>query len=167
VAQGQADAETSRFGISQQLEASKIMAKLQETLGLAQTSAEKSIAETGFASAERQQFAMLDLSRYGLDLDLQKFIEGTRSQEFLYQEDFRNRLATEAQRIAAVKDVGLTYRNQSLERQGTILNALASALGQQPTYSYVSAFGGQRETFSGKLGAIVNAVKTGGGFFGF
>jgi hypothetical protein len=63
-----------------------------------------------------------------------------------------------ANQISAVASVGQQYRNQSLERQGTILNALASIWGQNP-YSYQEAFGGPRPpTFMQQLSGLVSSV---------
>lgn len=42
---------------------------------------------------------------------------------------------------SAINSASITYRNQSLERQGTILNALTTLFTGQAPYTYQSAFG--------------------------
>lgn len=122
--------------------------KIQELL----TGAQVSINDSQLASAERQQaagidfqkFALpigVDLSKYGIDSQAQQYLAGLKTQETLYQADLANRLALMQQQIGAVNNVGITYRNQSLERQGTILNALSQIWGGGASYNYQSAFG--------------------------
>ncbi len=69
-----------------------------------------------------------------------------------------NRANEIEQRITAIQNAGITYRNQSLERQGSILNAILSSFGANPTYNYQSAFGGTRETFADAFSKIGNTV---------
>lgn len=140
----QTEAELGRYTMGAQLEATGIASRVQEALGLGE-----------FASRERMQAAELsyrrealpqelEVSRYGIGTEFEKFVAGLRSQETLYQADLSNRLAQMAQQISAVQGVGQTYRGQSLERQGTILNALGQIWGGGQPYDYVSAFGRQR-----------------------
>lgn len=45
------------------------------------------------------------------------------------------------QATSAINSASITYRNQSLERQGTILNALTTLFTGQAPYNYQNAFG--------------------------
>lgn len=118
------------------------------------------------------------LSLAGIESELQSYLAGLESETVLglgaqnlqlglYQTDAQleglriygaNRMAEITQQIEAIQNAGLTYRNQSLERQGTILNALLSAGSRQPVYDYQSAFGGTRQTASDIINSIGNAV---------
>lgn len=51
------------------------------------------------------------------------------------------RAAEQANAINAINSASITYRNQSLERQGTILNALTTLFSGQAPYNYQNAFG--------------------------
>jgi len=51
------------------------------------------------------------------------------------------RQAEMQQAANAISSAGITYRNQSLERQGTILNALTTLYTGQAPYTYQNAFG--------------------------
>ena len=51
------------------------------------------------------------------------------------------RAAEQARAINAIDSSSITFRNQSLERQGTILNALTTLFTGQAPYNYQAAFG--------------------------
>lgn len=51
------------------------------------------------------------------------------------------RQAQQEQASSAINSAAITYRNQSLERQGVILNALTTLYTGQAPYNYQSAFG--------------------------
>lgn len=71
--------------------------------------------------------------------------------------------AQTTQQINALNTVAQTYRNQSLERQGTILNAFTSTFNGQAPYTYQSAFGGSRPpTFLQQLSGFASSIGLGG-----
>jgi len=125
------------------------------------------------AGYDFQRFALplnLDLSKYGIDTQLQQYLAGLGAQQSMYQADLANRLATIQTQIGAVNSVGQTYRNQSLERQGTILNALSQIWGGGSAYTYQNSFGKTntsvlQQLFPQGIGQTATSIL--GGFFGF
>lgn len=79
--------------------------------------------------------------------------------------------AATQQRIDALNNTANAYKGNSLERQGTVLNALASIFGSEQPYSYQNSFGGARppgilqQLFPQGIGQTLTSVL--GGFFGF
>lgn len=96
--------------------------------------------------------------RYDVDAQLAAVQRGYSAQETIFSLQARQAWDTLQAQIAAVSSAGQQYRNQSLERQGTILNALSSIWGQRP-YSYTEAFGGPRPpTFLQQLGGFFGQI---------
>jgi hypothetical protein len=133
---GKAMSESLRYQSETALSLAEIESGLQEYLASLQS-------ETALGLGSQN----LQLGLYQTDAQL----EGLR----IYG---ANRMAEITQQIEAIQNAGLTYRNQSLERQGTILNALLSAGSRQPVYDYQNAFGGTRQTASDIINSIGNAV---------
>lgn len=164
-----------------QLRIQELFSGTQTSLNNANLASQERQQSASYANQERlqaagfdfQRFALplnLDVTKYGLDSELQQYLAGLKSQETLYQADLANRLAQMQQQIAAVNGVGQTYRNQSLERQGTILNALSQIWGGGASYNYQSAFGKTntsilQQLFPQGIGQTASSIL--GGFFGF
>lgn len=69
----------------------------------------------------------------------QKAVVDAANTQLQAQLDARAREQSNA--INAINSASITYRNQSLERQGTILNALTTLFTGQAPYNYQAAFG--------------------------
>lgn len=82
--------------------------------------------------------------RYDTDAQLIAVDRMRAAQESLFSLQAENALRTLQAQISAVSNIGQQYRGQSLERQGTILNALSSIWNQPRVYDYQTAFGGMR-----------------------
>src|SRR5262249_27494476 len=102
--------------------------------------------------------------RYDTDAQIRAIDATSRANESMFTLQARAALDTLLAQIGAVSTVGKQYRNKSLERQGTILTALASAFGQSHPYSYQSAFGGPRPPAF--LQQLAGALNSAGRFFG-
>lgn len=174
VAQTETQANVARYGTDAQLKATELAGGVQR-------------AE--YESRERIQAAELDFRRFelpqvldvqrlgitegsqvqqaGISAQLEQYLASLRTQESLYAQDLANRLALQSQQIAAVQSASQTYRNQSLERQGTILNALSAIWGQPGVYNYQDAFGGPRPPgFFAPGGAFSQITGAAGRFLG-
>lgn len=79
----------------------------------------------------------------------------------LLEEEGRQRADEITRQVSAVQSTAAQYKNNSLERQGTVLNALATMFGQSKPYNYVEAFGGTRgpSIFSQLLAAGTQLAK--------
>lgn len=94
--------------------------------------------------------------RYDIDAQLLAVDRMNIAQQNLFTLQAENAFRTLMAQIGAVGDIGQQYRGQSLERQGTILNALSAIWGQPNVYNYQSAFGGPRPpTFLQQLGGFI------------
>lgn len=112
----------------EQIRADVTLASFDRDLGLGNLSS-KTALELSRMQTESQQaqtFAAIQASERALQL--QNEAQAQRMRE-----------ATQA-----INSASITYRNQSLERQGTILNALTTLYTGQAPYTYQSAFGGTR-----------------------
>lgn len=86
-------------------------------------------------------------------------------QSVLEQLNLENKFKSEqaALQVNTLNQVAQTYRNQSLERQGTILNAFTTTFNGQAPYNYQSAFGGTRPpTFLQQLTGFADSIGLGG-----
>lgn len=109
----------------------------QKTLGLA--SFDRDLQLGGLSSKTAIQLAQLQTDS---QLAAQRAV--IESADAQLQAQLNARAAELAQATSAINSAGITYRNQSLERQGTILNALTTLFTGQAPYSYQAAFGGTR-----------------------
>src|SRR5215210_6629795 len=173
----QTNADLQRYQTDAQLEATREASRvevagqgMQERLqAIISGSAERlqSIISGTQLQGNQQQ---VDLSKYSIDRQLQQYLAGLGAQQSMYQADLANRLATIQTQIGAVNSVGQTYRNQSLERQGTILNALSHIWGGGSAYTYQNSFGKTntsvlQQLFPQGIGQTATSIL--GGFFGF
>lgn len=161
----QTQAEVTRYQTNAQLEATRVQSSLAETLGLGEFSSRERMQRAEYEQRNKELPLTLDLQRYGIDAQVRQFVEQLNSQKDLYALDFSNRQALQAQQIAAIERTAREYRNQSLERAGTYLNALQTAWNQGSTYNYQDAFGGPRPPSI--LSQLIQAgTKLAGGFLG-
>lgn len=168
--QGGRELEGLRASLISGQEIERIKAGIQRELGLFDLDKVRS----ALAAEERAyQLSSAD-RRYDIDAQLLSADRALASNERLFglrEESAWRQLQAQ---IAAVGQVGQQFRGQSLERQGTILNALASIWGQRP-YDYQSAFGGPRppgffqglfgtlsSVFGGRGGAMIGIPRTPG-----
>jgi len=111
---------------------------------------------------EGQQEANRILSadrRYDTDAQLVAIDRMNAAQANLYTLQAENAFRTLMTQIGAVGQIGQQYRGQSLERQGTILNALSAIWNQPRVYDYQTAFGGMRpQPFLQQLGGFIGNV---------
>lgn len=111
----------------------------QKTVGLASFDRDLQLggltSKTAIQLAQLQTDAQLAATRAA--------IEGANSQ---LQAQLAARQAELEQASNAIGSAGITYRNQSLERQGTILNALTTLYTGQAPYTYQSAFGKENKS---------------------
>lgn len=167
VAQVQTQADVTRYQTDASLSATQIAAGVQERVAMAQTASGERTALAGF---DLQRFIAEIQERLGLannETQLELGKAGYDFQRGLYELDLANRLQQQAQQVAAISSAAQTYRNQSLERQGTILNALTSVFGTQQPYNYVDAFGGPRQPgFFSAGGGFSQILNAGGRFLG-
>jgi len=140
VAGAETQADLARYQTGAQLQATEIgagvqryTAEIQERLGLA-----------SLASSERRAEVAADVTRFGFTTELEKFVAGLQTQETLYELERRSRESLVSQQLGAIQNAAYGFRNQSLERQGTILNAINQTFGGGAPYSYQAAFGGPR-----------------------
>jgi hypothetical protein len=178
VAQTQTQADLTRYTTDAQLSATQIAADVQRTLGLEQTASTERMHATETGVRERLGMAGFDVQRFLAEIQERLGLKGLEVQQAvteagydfqanLYAQDLANRMAQQQMQIAAIQSASQTYRNQSLERQGTILNALTSVFGTQQPYNYVSAFGGPRQPgFFSPGGAFSQLLGAGGRFLG-
>lgn len=114
-----------------------------------------------FRQIEGQEEANRILSadrRYDTDAQLIAIDRMNTAQANLFNIQAENAFRTLMTQINAVGNVGTQFRNQSLERQGTILNALSSIWNQPRVYDYQTAFGGARPpTFLQQLTGAVRS----------
>lgn len=135
-------------------EIERIKSGLQRELGLFNLDA---IVRQIAGQEEAYRIASAD-RRYDVDAQLAAVQRGYQAQESLFTTQARAAWDTLQAQIAAVSSVGGQYRGASLERQGTVLNALASIWGQRP-YSYTEAFGGPRPPpFLQQLGGFIGQI---------
>lgn len=150
-------ADANRDTVMAQLEAERVRSGAELDIERSRISAESAIASLGLETQER--IAMGELAaQAGVE---SKRIDAERALgEALYQA----RLNEVQAQIGALNNVAFSFRNQSLERQGTILNAFTSTFGAGAPYNYVDAFGRQSQTgaqaFGSVLGGIGSAVKS-------
>lgn len=142
-------------------EIERIKTGLQRELGLQQL-------EGVIRAIEGEQEANRILSadrRYDIDAQLVAVDRMNAAQQSLFTLQAENAFRTLMAQIGAVGNIGQQYRGQSLERQGTILNALSAIWNQPRVYDYQTAFGGARPpTFLQQLGGFVgqagNAIRS-------
>lgn len=102
----------------------------------------------GYASAYQLQELLSKTQIQGLTI--QTDAEREYNQSYFSNLLERMRLQNQAEKeqldtkINALNQVSNTYRNQSLERQGTILNAYSNLFTGSAPYNYQDAFGGSR-----------------------
>lgn len=133
-----------------------------------QTEAQK---EIGLASFDRDlqlgnlsSKTAIQLAQLQTDSQLAQTQAATQSAERLLQAQLDARAAELSQASNAINSASITYRNQSLERQGTILNALTTLYTGQAPYTYQGAFGGARppsvlqQLFPSGIGGIVDSL---------
>ena len=139
-------------------EIERIKSGLQRELGLQNLDAIKTqvagqLEANRILSADR---------RYDTDAQLLAIDRMNTAQASLFSAQAEAAYKTLMTQINAVGNIGTQYRNQSLERQGTILNALSAIWNQPGVYSYQSAFGGSRPpTFLQQLSGLLSGS---GGF---
>jgi len=106
----------------------------------------------------------IQLAQLQSDSELQAARIARESASDLLQAQIKARAAEIESATNAINSAGITYRNQSLERQGTILNALTTLYTGQAPYNYQSAFGGTRppsilqQLFPGGIGSTIKDV---------
>lgn len=127
----------------------------------------------GYASAYQLQDLLSKTQIQGLTIQTEADREYTQTyfKNLLDTITLQNQAAKEQldTKINTLNQVGNTYRNQSLERQGTILNAYSDLFTGNAPYNYVSAFGGPRPpTLLQQLTALAGTILPQGigGFFG-
>lgn len=127
----------------------------------------------GYASAYQLQDLLSKTQIQGLTIQTEADREYTQTyfKNLLDTITLQNQAAKEQldTKISTLNQVGNTYRNQSLERQGTILNAYSDLFTGNAPYNYVSAFGGPRPpTLLQQLTALASSILPQGigGFFG-
>lgn len=160
-------AETTRDQTAAQLEATRIASQVQQGEQATQTTLQRIISDaqervqalvTGAQERIQSQTISAQLTGQQANLD---------AQSYLYNLDLQNRLQQMQLQIGAVNNAAVTYRNQSLERLGTIFNALGQIWGGGSPYSYQQSFGGPRgpsvlqQLFPQGIGSTI------AGFFGF
>lgn len=127
----------------------------------------------GYASAYQLQELLSKTQIQGLTIQTEADREYTQTyfKNLLDTITLQNQAAKEQldTKINTLNQVANTYRNQSLERQGTILNAYSNLFTGNAPYNYVSAFGGPRPpTLLQQLTALAGKILPQGigGFFG-
>lgn len=106
----------------------------------------------------------IQLAQLQSDSELQAARIARESASDLLQAQIKARAAEIESATSAINSASITYRNQSLERQGTILNALTTLYTGQAPYNYQSAFGGTRppsilqQLFPGGIGSTIKDV---------
>jgi len=127
----------------------------------------------GYASAYQLQDLLSKTQIQGLTIQTEADREYTQTyfKNLLDTITLQNQAAKEQldTKISTLNQVGNTYRNQSLERQGTILNAYSDLFTGNAPYNYVSAFGGPRPpTLLQQITALAGTLLPSGigGFFG-
>lgn len=127
----------------------------------------------GYASAFQLQDLLSKTQIQGLTIQTEADREYTQTyfKNLLDTITLQNQAAKEQldTKINTLNQVGNTYRNQSLERQGTILNAYSDLFTGNAPYNYVSAFGGPRPpTLLQQIRALAGTLLPSGigGFFG-
>lgn len=134
-------------------ETERIRAGIQKELGMQNLEAVRLQVD---GTVEAQRVVSAD-RRYDTDMQLVAQDRILQAQKDVYATQANSQYQSLLAQIGAVQSVGSQYRNQSLERQGTILNALTSLWGQTP-YNYVDAFGGNRPpTFLQQLSSAINS----------
>ncbi len=131
------------------------------SLNLASKGSERDIMLAGI---ERDRDVTIGLAGFNRDLGLADVASKTQLQLTAYQteaqrqqqRDYLDSVLQQLQiqtsaderrvqaQTAALNSAAITFRNQSLERQGTILNSLTTLFTGQAPYTYQSAFGGSR-----------------------
>ncbi|MCI0613430.1 hypothetical protein L0244_10600 [bacterium] len=136
-------------------EIERIKSGLQRELGLQNL-------QSIFRQIEGQEEANRILSadrRYDIDAQLLASDRILQAQERTFSRQAEEAFRTLQAQISAVSSIGQQYRGQSLERQGTILNALSAIWGQPQVYNYQQAFGGPRPpTFLQQLQGFVSPI---------
>lgn len=167
VAGAQTQANLARYQTDASLKATQIAADTSERTRSAELASQERISESGFSLQRYLAELQQALGLKGLDVQQATTQAGYQYQENLYAQDLANRLALMQLQTGAIQNAAQTYRNQSLERQGTILNALTSLYGVGAPYSYQSAFGGPRPPgFFSPGGGFSNILGSVGGFLG-
>lgn len=144
-------------------EIERIKGGIQRELGLQNLEA---LSRQIAGQTEAYRIASAD-RRYDTDAQLAAIDRNAAAQANLFTMQSKAALDMLLTQINAVSSVGQQYRNQSLERQGTILNSLTGIWGQGQPYSYINAFGGPRPpTFLQQLAsAFAQARGAFGGFY--
>lgn len=152
VAQSQIAAEAQDKQLAYGVNVENIKAGLQRELGLQNFNA---IIRQIEGNEEAYRIASAD-RRYDIDQQMIASQRMLQAQENVASIQARSALDTLLAQIQAVQSVGQQYRGQSLERQGTILNALGGIWNQPRVYDYQTAFGGPRPpTFLQQLGGFI------------
>lgn len=121
-------------------EIERIKGGIQRELGLQQLEAIK----TQIAGQEEANRILSADRRYDIDQQLVAQDRMFSAQQSLFSLQAEQAFRTLMTQINAVGNIGTQYRGQSLERQGTILNALSAIWNQPRVYDYQTAFGGAR-----------------------
>jgi len=132
--------EGLKYSLLSGQEVERIKAGLQRELGLQQL---EGLIRQIAGQEEVYRINSAD-RRYDTDAQLMAIDRMNTAQMNLYNAQSENAFRTLMAQIEAVGQVGQQYRSQSLEGQGTILNALSAIWGQPRVYDYQSAFGGPR-----------------------
>lgn len=102
----------------------------------------------------------IQLAQLQTDSELAQTMAGVRAAEQQLEYQQQNLIAG----TNAINYASNAFRKQSLERQGTILNALTTLYTGQAPYNYQSAMGGQRpptfmqQLFPGGVGGVVKSI---------
>lgn len=155
-------ATTNKDQTAAQLEATRIASGVQMN---EQSTAER-IQGIISSSAERIQELLTGaqerVASQTITADVTKTQSALDFQAQAYAADLSNRAATAKLQLEAVQKAAYDFRNQSLERQGSVFNALAQTWGAGQPYSYQNSFGGARgpsvlqQLFPGGIGGIVS-----------
>lgn len=152
VAQSQIAAEAQDKQLAYGVNVENIKAGLQRELGLQNF---RAIIRQIEGNEEAYRIESAD-RRYDIDQQMIASQRMLQAQENFASIQARSALDTLLAQIDAVQSVGQQYRGQSLERQGTILNALGGIWNQPRVYDYQTAFGGPRPpTFLQQLGGFI------------
>ncbi len=135
----------------------KTQVSAQRELGLA--SFDRDLQLGGLSSKTAIELAKLQTDE---QLAQTKLAIDAANTQLQAQLDARQKQLEQAQ--SAIGSASITFRNQSLERQGTILNALTTLYAGQAPYTYQDAFGGARppsvlqQLFPQGVGGIVKSL---------
>ncbi len=122
----------------------------------------------GYASAFQLQDLLSKTQIQGLTIqtDAEREYNTSYFSNLLESMRLRNQFEKEQldTKIGTLNQVGNTYRNQSLERQGTILNAYSDLFTGNAPYNYQDSFGGAKPPgLLQQISGLVNAVLGGKG----